>query len=530
MSPLQRLQALCGFDHEVVALVDDGERRFVHASVGLTLLASLLSGAGMAYGALLTVGVVAAPVLGLLATLFVLNLLRLQHAGAGYPLHRPVEALSTWRPGLMGALVLCGYGSLIGQPLVILLEKPWLDSAVQAAVARAAADAAALGTDASHLIVDGLIRRARLAWSDHAAVSTVWSVAVATMIASPALLRSLLPGFVRAYERERWIKDRIVVDDAWAETVLCLTATLRETAPGFTGEVRPPYADPPYNTRPLLFGLDPARFVQGQPRFVRVRRKLRPKTPPLPAPSTPWWHDWEQGRVSAPPLMPATSIPAPSIPAPSPTTHGLPNPGATGPVPSPSSPPAPSSVALPADVPPSRSSPSSSASPVPVPAPAPASVSVLVPSPVPSPVPLHVPLPVSSSTPSPAGSSRSEATPLTATAMGQVTVAEALDDVRVQVFVARYLDVDIERVRATLLSTPPSTPLRQAFAAWTRLPTILLKGADDALAMDLVPLIAIAVKRPPVDVERRLRAAPGDQRVSAVFAAELARVLLRQKP
>ena len=55
-----------------------------------------------------------------------------------------------------------------------------------------------------------------------------------------------------------------------------------------------------------------------------------------------------------------------------------------------------------------------------------------------------------------------------------------------------------------------------------------MKSAGFALDHGLAPLIAIAVKKPVDDVERRLRAAPPDKRVTGVFVSELARVLLPQ--
>jgi hypothetical protein len=94
---------------------------------------------------------------------------------------------------------------------------------------------------------------------------------------------------------------------------------------------------------------------------------------------------------------------------------------------------------------------------------------------------------------------------------------------------SRYLEIPPGQVLAALQAAPDDAPLHVVFPAWSKLPTILLKRADVAVQLGLAPLIAIAVERPVEQVERRLRAATGDGRVSAVFAPELTRLLLRRK-
>jgi hypothetical protein len=95
---------------------------------------------------------------------------------------------------------------------------------------------------------------------------------------------------------------------------------------------------------------------------------------------------------------------------------------------------------------------------------------------------------------------------------------------------SRYLEVPPGEVLHALRAADDDAPLHEVFPAWGRLPTLLLKPASVALELGLAPLIAIAVGRPADQIERRLRAVPGDRKVSSVFAPELARRLLREKP
>jgi hypothetical protein len=115
--------------------------------------------------------------------------------------------------------------------------------------------------------------------------------------------------------------------------------------------------------------------------------------------------------------------------------------------------------------------------------------------------------------------------------VGRLTVERARVDIDdLMVFLTVYLEKPRDEVLRTLSSASPEAPLYKAFPEWNKLPTLLLKSAGFALDVNLAPLIAIAVDKPRELVERRLRAAPRDKKVSAVFAPELARILLRDKP
>jgi hypothetical protein len=445
--------------------VGRSERAFFVVSAALNLVAVLLAGAGMAYGFVLTVGPWAALPAFIAAALFVLNLLRLQHAGSGYPLHLPIEAIHTWRPGLAGVFILLLFGVLLSQPIVFLLQKPWLDPVVAARVADAAAVRAALGLDETP-VTDGLILRGRAAWSEHLGASALLTLSCALLLAAPAILRVIGTAAVRDYESERWIADRILVDDEWAVARDVIEATLTETAPGWRPPLVVPFADPPYNTRPLIFGLDPADLVEGRVRFVRLPRRQRAPTPALP-PTAPWW-------AGLAPVAPADAAPMPTMTTMTtmPTMPTAPSPPAT-----PSTPP---------PTPPSTTAPA----------------------------------------PHPAG----DDLPGSVVELGRWRAADARLSIKAMALCARYLDLSAGEVLQSLRAAPDDAPLHTVFPAWGRLPTVLLKPAAVALEMGLAPLIAIAVGRPVDQIERRLRAVPGDRKVSAVFAPELARRLLREKP
>lgn len=488
---MNRLFSLCGYDSDLLKRVAQGERVFFVVSAALTILASLLAGAGMAYGAILTVGPLLSPIAFVVAALFVLNLLRLQHAGSGYPLHLPIEDIHAWRPAMAGVVVLFVFGVLISQPLVFLLEKSWLDAAVARGVQDAAAVRAALGiVDVAPPVADGLIVRGRAAWDQHPLPTTLLTLLFATLLAAPALLRRLGATVVQHYESERWIADRILVDDEWAFARDVIEATLTETAPGFRPPLSVPFADPPYNTRPLIFGLDPADFVEGRLKYVRVARKLTPETPPLPTTATPWWVP-----LAPPPLEGAPTLTTPVLEG-GPVVEHRPLVVEQAPV----------------------------VTPAPVVEPPPAAPPVVEQAPV---VVEQQPAPAPALPAAPAFDADPGARNVIL--VGRHRASDALRSVKVMALCARYLELSPDEVLAALRAAPADAPLHAVFPTWGKLPTLLLKPADVALDLGLAPLIGIAVGRPADQIERRLRAVPGDRKVSSVFAPELARLLLRDK-
>lgn len=489
---MRLIYAVCGYDADLVARVSRGEQRFLTASAALSLCAALLCGVGLGYGGVLTLGPVAAPFLFGVGALFMLNLMRLQHAGSGYPLHLPIEEIGNWRPAFTGVVVLFALGLLVVQPLALLALKRPLDDDVVQRMLEAAMLQGALGVDERPPPADGLILRSRFAWDLHLWPMVLVSCGLALLVAAPAWLRIVGVRALRRYESERWIRDRMFVDDEWAMSEDVVTSTLRRTAPGFSGVLPVHFADPPYNTRPLVFGRDPSAFVEGRVRWAKLGRERDP-TPDVPPGEVPWWElvgDAEHLRQPAPePLVieqpPRPEEPAPPVAAPAPEQAAPPPPP-----PAPPLPPAPP-AAKPTPATPLARPERARAQPVPLP---------------------KVDLPDG------------------VLGMGRLDVKTAMGDVDGTVrYAARYLEQPPAEVERAIRHSVDGAQLFRIFPEWNKLPTLLLKDAGTALDLGLSPLIAIAVGRPADQVERRLRAAPADKKVSAVFSPELARIVLRKQ-
>ncbi len=110
-----------------------------------------------------------------------------------------------------------------------------------------------------------------------------------------------------------------------------------------------------------------------------------------------------------------------------------------------------------------------------------------------------------------------------------MTAAVARTDARAMALCVRYLDIAPNDVVTALRDADGDTLVHTVFPAWNKLPTVLLKTAGEALGLGIVPLVAVAIGRPADQTERRLRAVPPTQKLSSVFAPELARRLLREK-
>jgi hypothetical protein len=461
---------MCGYDEAIVARLSPQDGRFFVVGAVLSLVAAFVPALSMAYGATLTLGAATAPAFFVVVAAFVLNLLRLHHAGSGYPLHHPLEHIDRWRPAGAAVVVLFVLGVFLTQPLVLLLLRPLIDAELAGKSAATRAVQEGLGVVDVAAPVHGLIARSHAAFEHHGGVALGLSVFFSLVVSAPTWIRRTKARAVRLYESERWIAEREMVDDAWAEHLEDVTEILKETAPGFAGRMQIHYADPPYNTRPLLFGLDPARLSRGRLSFVA------PTEPIEPSPSMTSWASWAEA-VSSPQEPPLRSTTAFAAPSPAPPT-----------APSPAPPTAP------------------------------------------SPAPPTAPSPAPPTAPATASSSSAGETWAGHTAMGagRMTVAHARGDVSgLVLFLTVYLEKPRDEVLRGLAQAPADAPLYKVFPEWNRLPTLLLKSAGFASEAGLAPLIAIAVDKPVEQVERRLRAAPLDKKVSAVFAPELARRLLR---
>lgn len=429
------LVRLAGYDPVLVARLETRDRRFFAFVSVLSVLASVTVGLGIGDGALLAFSPVAAPVLGVVFAALTLNLYRLLHAGTGYPMHLPIEDIDRWRPGGAPALVLLSLGFLVTQPLVFLALEPLL-----------AADLAG---------GDGLIRRAHAAW-DRPVLAAPATAALSLLVSMPAWLRILLPRAIRAYEKERWIEGRILVDDAFANAQDAITRLLEGT-PGFSGTLAVHFADPPYNTRPLVYGLDPDLVERGNVKWV-------PYDEPPPEPLVP------------------QAVPT-SAPAPAP-------------------------------VPPPREPPPARMSPAPAPAPSSAADGE--------------DLAVSWDD---ASHDADRGPPAIAFLdVGRLQVKRAREHLdAVAPFIAAFTGRSELEVRGLLRTAPPEERVHRLFSDYKKLRSILLKDARFALAHGLGPIVSIIVQRPLPDVEKRLRAAPPDKKLTGVFAPELARRLLKKK-
>lgn len=436
------LVSLTGYDPSlVVRLVSTEQRFFVGVGI-LCVVASALVGAGAGYGGMYSFSAPVGVGIGVVFAALVLNLFRLLHAGTGYPVHLPIEGIDGWRPGKAPALVLWFLGALIAQPIVILLLKPWLDPLI-----------AARGDN-----TDGLIIRTLAAWDMPLAAAPL-TVVLAFLIAAPAWTRILTPDAVRAYERERWIEDRLLVDDAFADAQNIITSML-DGLKGFSGTLATHTADPPYNTRPLVYGLDPALIESGSVRFVKGRDV------PLPEP-------------------------APRAPAPAPVAAPL----------------APTPLA---------------AAPPPLPAPAPVAA---------APAATATDDEINTTWDDPAHDDDPNPPALAFFDIGRLQVKRARAHMDVAApFIAQFTDRPEDEVRALLKNAPDDARVHRLFGDYKKLRSILMKDAHFALAHGLAPVVALITQRSVADVDKRLRAAPPDKRLTGVFAPELARRLLKRKP
>jgi hypothetical protein len=134
----------------------------------------------------------------------------------------------------------------------------------------------------------GLLERAQTAWSNPLWAGTTTAI-LALCFAAPQVLRRLSVLAVRAYERLRWIEERALVDDEYAWTRSLVHGALVRY-PSYHGPAKPPFLDPPYDTKPAA-------------RDATVEKRIEPK----PAPA-------EEGEGTAAPKPTAP----PSAPGPSP--------------------------------------------------------------------------------------------------------------------------------------------------------------------------------------------------------------------
>lgn len=296
-----------GFDTRIVARLTEP-----HALIfGVIGIATVGSSALLGFGAYIlgAMSVADSPAVAWLVGLFMaflaLNVTRLVHSGTGYALHLPREALERWRPSLTSVLLNLLWAAVLSQPVIA-----WLDDAkvaeevtttrddlvdlqsgltqlsaqaeqqeldadaaraeampestmkreAQAAVKlrRAQMDERArqFETGARTTYAQGLAhapmlaRRLQLVWQ------TPWSAFLLTLLfallgAAAPLLRFAAANAARAYERERYTKERSDVELAWQRGTALVESTLSGKYPRtFRRPLFCGFEDPPFNTMP----------------------------------------------------------------------------------------------------------------------------------------------------------------------------------------------------------------------------------------------------------------------------------------
>jgi hypothetical protein len=438
---VETLVRIAGYDERIVARLEPREARFFFVTSGLAIAASLLASLGLAYGAWLAFRSVPVAFVGaFVAGPVVLNLFRMHHAGTGYSIHLPIAALELWRPSWAAPLVFFALGAMLLQPLALLALKPATDRVVAAQIAEERAELQRVGGDVRSVTDDGLIRRARATW-DRPAQAGVLTALLALFMAAPALGRVFWARSVRAYERERWIGDRMFVDDAFADAQDLIHRALLEEE-HYSGRLQLHFADPPYNTQPIFFGIDPRVVERDGVRFVKPENLEEEPPPPVEEPAGP--------------------PPTPEEKAAAPDEEALPE----------NEPLFAWDDALDTGDPPE--------------------IAYLDIGRLPARVARNHPDEVAS-------------------------------------FVVAFTGRDEKEVRDLLRVAPDEMPIHRLYSEWTRLPTILMKDAGFATDHGLSRIISIIVDKPVDEVERRLRAAPRDRRLTGVFTSELARRILGKK-
>jgi hypothetical protein len=432
-----------GFSASIVVRLEPRVQRFFARMSMATVLCSVLVGFGASYGAwLASHSIVVAVVVGAALAGFYFNLFRLFHAGTGFPIHLPLEDLATWRPSTIGVLVLVALGAVLSQPLALFMLR--------------SADPAS---------IRGLIDDAQRVWQ-HPLQAAGVTVALSLCAAAPAWLRLMMTTPVRAYEQEKWLVERMLVDDAFADAQDIITSLLKHV-PGFSGELQVHSADPPYHTKPLVFGME-----------------LMPSHEP---------HEWAlvsyrkpaRGRLAGRNLdtAPAMNIPqADVVPRVEPEAPTL-------------------DVPAPVDMAPA----------------APVELAPLVDAPAPEAMPSLDDLSDDQDQGPP---------PLEFMAVGRARIKRLRGNPEVIAHLAEHLNLPATVVEVQLVRADDDARVHEVFEHYKALQNILTKDAAHALKFQLAPILSVVTGRTQADVERRLRAAHPSRRLTGVFAAELARKLL----
>jgi hypothetical protein len=274
MSPT--VTSLAGLDDDVIMRLDDDDRFRLSIVSVFGALSVALAVFGLGYAAHLALGGVMVPLLIAVGTgLVVVNLVRLHHAGSGFPAHRPLDELDRHRPALIAVVVFFALGAMMTSPCAMWTLAPLLKrdvAALHTAGARQAGEADNFrGESADHEstvapVTDGLITRGRAFVARPFAASAL-TVLFALLFSAVAWLKFFFLAAIRAYERERYLRERALVDALYGESQSLVASTLAPYR-AFSGTLRQHFADPPYNTQPTFFGVMPDALFK-EARFVR---------------------------------------------------------------------------------------------------------------------------------------------------------------------------------------------------------------------------------------------------------------------
>lgn len=253
--------SLAGLDPRLLRRVPPRAQAAYARQAWLGLLSAALAGVSIAYAAVLAaVGPASTLLIGLFAFLFVFNLVRLHHGGGGRPIEGEWDDIDTWRPSLWPTLVLLVLGALMMQGLCLLAMRPFLLSWLP-----------------RHLHENGLLAHAHEAWR-HPALMGACTLGFAVLFAAFAWGKYFMLSAVRAYERQRWALGRAIVDRLSAVNDELIVAALADE-PGFAGEVTHHFANPPYNTHRVLFGVDEGQVEKTGLRFLPPSHGALPPWP-----------------------------------------------------------------------------------------------------------------------------------------------------------------------------------------------------------------------------------------------------------
>ena len=246
------LWSWAGYDVRVLATMPRKHQRLYRWSAGLVCLSSFVVGVGLGATAFMVVSELWVGCgVAVCAGLFVLNLSRLHAGGTGFPVQENLEALSRWRPPMGGVVIFGLLGSLLMQPVVVWLMRPFLELSKVGSGGNVGA---------------GLIVMIRGVWQ-----MPFWAggttLLLAMLFSAMTWLRFFFLPSVRIYEKVRWQEGRRLVEDAFNRAQGSIGQAL-VGYPSFSGKLKTHFADPPYNQRPLLFGVDYAEVRTLGLRFV----------------------------------------------------------------------------------------------------------------------------------------------------------------------------------------------------------------------------------------------------------------------